>query len=171
MNENTPQKRCLSASCRQISNLKELQWKPSTSRRKLEYIAAQEMLRHYDSLNWQIGAILIASTVLLTGMVLNKEVIDLRARDSSVGGSFSAFPRCRFSSLQYGCCGFVAIETYITCELKLFSVWRWASVCFTTYTSSKRTSLPTQTEARRRNWTRHDLRWALVKMALRRSIH
>ncbi len=46
-------------------------------KKKLEYNAAQEMLRHYDSLNWQIGAILIAATIVLTGLVLRKEVIDL----------------------------------------------------------------------------------------------
>ena len=46
-------------------------------KKKLEYNAAQEMLRHYDSLNWQIGSILIAATILLTGLVLRKEVIDL----------------------------------------------------------------------------------------------
>jgi hypothetical protein len=46
-------------------------------KKKLEYSAAQEMLRHYDSLNWQIGAILIAATIVLTGLVLRKEVIDL----------------------------------------------------------------------------------------------
>lgn len=46
-------------------------------RKKLEYTVAQEMLRHYDALNWQIGAILVAATIVLTGLVLQKEVIDL----------------------------------------------------------------------------------------------
>lgn len=45
--------------------------------KKLEYSSAQEMLRHYDALNWQIGATLIAATIVLTGLVLRKEVIDL----------------------------------------------------------------------------------------------
>lgn len=43
--------------------------------KKLEYSAAQEMIRHYDSLNWQIGSILIAATIVLTGLVLRQEVI------------------------------------------------------------------------------------------------
>jgi len=46
-------------------------------KKEMEYGAAQEMLRHYDSLNWQIGAVLIAATIVLTGLVLRKEVIDL----------------------------------------------------------------------------------------------
>lgn len=50
-------------------------------KKKLEYSAAQEMLRHYDSLNWQIGAILIAATIVLTGLVLREEVIDLIQRN------------------------------------------------------------------------------------------
>lgn len=53
-------------------------------KKKLEYNAAQEMLRHYDSLNWQIGAILIAATILLTGLVLRKEVIDLIQSDGLI---------------------------------------------------------------------------------------
>ncbi|MBI4802072.1 MAG: hypothetical protein HY796_06075 [Elusimicrobia bacterium] len=40
------------------------------NKKKLEYTAAQEMLCHYDSLNWQIGAALIAATVILTGLAL-----------------------------------------------------------------------------------------------------
>src|SRR5206468_543937 len=34
-----------------------------------EYAAAQEMLRHYDTLNWQIGSILIGANALLFGFV------------------------------------------------------------------------------------------------------
>ena len=40
-----------------------------------EYQAAQEMLRHYDSINWQIGSILIAATLVLTGLTFQKDVI------------------------------------------------------------------------------------------------
>jgi hypothetical protein len=47
----------------------------SFEKKKLEYTAAQEMLSHYDSLNWQIGSILIAATIVLTGLVLRQEVI------------------------------------------------------------------------------------------------
>ncbi|WP_162042482.1 hypothetical protein [Undibacterium sp. YM2] len=46
-------------------------------KKKLEYSAAQEMLRHYDSLSWQIGSILIAAVFLLTGLVLRKESVAL----------------------------------------------------------------------------------------------
>ena len=38
---------------------------------RLEYEMAQEMLRHYDALNWQIGGILIAAVIIMTGFVLN----------------------------------------------------------------------------------------------------
>lgn len=44
---------------------------------ELEYKSAQEMLRHYDLLNWQIGSILIAATVVMTGLALNKEFLTL----------------------------------------------------------------------------------------------
>jgi hypothetical protein len=44
-------------------------------KKKLEYVAAQEMLRHYDSLNWQIGSILIAGVIVLTGLVVNKDIV------------------------------------------------------------------------------------------------
>lgn len=49
--------------------------------KKLEYEMAQEMLRHYDSLNWQIGSILCAAALVLTGLALNKDLIEL-ARSS-----------------------------------------------------------------------------------------
>ena len=48
-----------------------------TSVKLAEYSAAQEMLRHYDTLNWQIGAILVAATTILTGLALQSEVIKL----------------------------------------------------------------------------------------------
>lgn len=34
-----------------------------------EYAAAQEMVRHYDTLNWQIGSILIGANAVLFGVV------------------------------------------------------------------------------------------------------
>lgn len=46
-------------------------------RDKFEYQMAQEMLRHYDSLNWQIGSILIAGTLVLTALVFNKDTVKL----------------------------------------------------------------------------------------------
>lgn len=55
------------------NELADLNWE----RDKLEYQMAQEMLRHYDSLNWQIGSILIAGTVVLTGLLFNKDTIHL----------------------------------------------------------------------------------------------
>lgn len=45
--------------------------------KKLEYQMAQEMLRHYDALNWQIGSIFIAAVLILTGFAVNKDIIDL----------------------------------------------------------------------------------------------
>jgi hypothetical protein len=45
--------------------------------KKLEYSAAQDMLKHYDTLNWQIGSILIAGVVVLTGLVVNKDTAEL----------------------------------------------------------------------------------------------
>jgi len=46
-------------------------------KKKFEYQMAQEMLRHYDALNWQIGSILIAAVLILTGFAVNKDIIDL----------------------------------------------------------------------------------------------
>jgi hypothetical protein len=42
-----------------------------------EYERAQEMLIHSDSLIWQIGSILIAGTLVLTGLALNKDTLEL----------------------------------------------------------------------------------------------
>jgi hypothetical protein len=36
-----------------------------------EYERAQDMLKHYDALNWQIGSILIGANAVLTGLVVN----------------------------------------------------------------------------------------------------
>jgi hypothetical protein len=52
--------------------------------KKLEYQMAQEMLRHYDALNWQIGSILIAAVVILSGFAINKDVIELAKRGPGV---------------------------------------------------------------------------------------
>lgn len=61
--------------------------------KKLEYMAAQEMLRHYDSLNWQIGSILIAATIVLTGLVLSKDGIDLiQAKGQGSWGTVFGIP-------------------------------------------------------------------------------
>lgn len=46
-------------------------------KKKFEYQMAQEMLRHYDALNWQIGSIFIAAVLILTGFAVNKDIIDL----------------------------------------------------------------------------------------------
>ena len=48
-----------------------------TDSQELEYTSAQDMLKHYDSLNWQIGSILVAATVVLTGLVLNDDALAL----------------------------------------------------------------------------------------------
>jgi len=43
--------------------------------KRFEYEMAQQMLRHYDALNWQIGGILIAAVSIMTGFVLNGEFL------------------------------------------------------------------------------------------------
>ena len=53
-------------------------------KKKFEYQMAQEMLRHYDALNWQIGSILIAGVVVLTGFVINKDIIELAKKSFEV---------------------------------------------------------------------------------------
>jgi len=55
------------------NQMADLDWE----RDKFEYQMAQEMLRHYDSLNWQIGSILIAGTLVLTGLIFNKDTVRL----------------------------------------------------------------------------------------------
>ena len=50
----------------------------------VEYQMAQEMLRHYDSLNWQIGSILIAAVLVLTGFTLNKDIIVLAQTSTNI---------------------------------------------------------------------------------------
>jgi hypothetical protein len=56
-------------------------------KKKAEYNAAQEMLRHYDTLNWQIGSILIGAITVFTGLVLQDKVIEL-VKESGVGSWF-----------------------------------------------------------------------------------
>lgn len=46
-------------------------------KKKFEYQMAQEMLRHYDVMNWQIGSILIAAVLIFTGFAVNKDIIEL----------------------------------------------------------------------------------------------
>ena len=53
--------------------------------KKLEYQMAHEMLRHYDTLNWQIGSILIAGVLVLTGLIINKDAIELMGTSLAVG--------------------------------------------------------------------------------------
>ncbi len=55
------------------NQMADLDWE----RDKFEYQMAQEMLRHYDSLNWQIGSILIAGTLVLTGLIFNRDTVRL----------------------------------------------------------------------------------------------
>jgi len=50
-----------------------------------EYEMAQDMLKHYDSLNWQIGSILIAGVVILTGVVINKDVVEVMKNHFKIG--------------------------------------------------------------------------------------
>lgn len=58
--------------------------------KRLEYQMAQEMLRHYDSLNWQIGSILVAAAIVLTGLALNKDTIELAYGSLALRLSISA---------------------------------------------------------------------------------
>lgn len=52
--------------------------------KKLEYTAAQDMLKHYDTLNWQIGSVLIAGVVVLTGLIVDTDTIHLMRRTPSI---------------------------------------------------------------------------------------
>ncbi|MDX6444984.1 MAG: hypothetical protein QOH71_2058 [Blastocatellia bacterium] len=52
---------------------------------KFEYEMAQDMLKHYDTLNWQIGSVLIAGVLIFTGLVINKDIIELMRSHSNVG--------------------------------------------------------------------------------------
>ncbi|MBK8151343.1 MAG: hypothetical protein IPK58_24890 [Acidobacteria bacterium] len=99
--------------------------------KKLEYTSAQEMLKHYDSLNWQIGAVLIAATIVLTGMVLQKETVEIIKLPSGASlilvfgvPSFSLF------ILAFGCCGSAVTARYTTWYvMKPCIAWRFNSVC------------------------------------------
>jgi hypothetical protein len=42
---------------------------------RFEYEMAQQMLCHYDRLNWTIGSILIAGVIAMTGLVVNNDII------------------------------------------------------------------------------------------------
>ena len=53
--------------------------------RKFEYEMAQDMLKHYDTLNWQIGSLLIAGVLVLTGIVVNKDIIEFMGSNRSAG--------------------------------------------------------------------------------------
>lgn len=53
--------------------------------KKFEYEMAQEMLKHYDSLNWQIGSILIAGVLVLTGLAIDKDLVDLMRLSLPIG--------------------------------------------------------------------------------------
>ena len=57
--------------------------------KKLEYQMAQEMLRHYDSLNWQIGSILVAASLVVTGLALNKDLLILARSSTSLRWSLT----------------------------------------------------------------------------------
>jgi hypothetical protein len=53
-------------------------------KKKLEYTAAQEMIRHYDTINWQIVAIFVAATLVLTGFLVQESSVNsIRTASSS----------------------------------------------------------------------------------------
>jgi hypothetical protein len=42
-----------------------------------EYERAQEMLRHYDALNWQIGAVFISANAIVLALLANRDLLEL----------------------------------------------------------------------------------------------
>lgn len=42
-----------------------------------EYQAAQDMLKHYDALNWQIGSVLIGANAILLGLIASSDIVQL----------------------------------------------------------------------------------------------
>lgn len=54
--------------------------------KRLEYAMAQDMIKHYDTLNWQIGSILIGAVIVLTGLVFSNDTIQLLKTSPCVGG-------------------------------------------------------------------------------------
>jgi len=55
-----------------------------------EYRLTQEMLRHYDNLNWQIGSILIGSNIVALGFISSSSNLNVLF-GAAFGGSFSLF--------------------------------------------------------------------------------
>ena len=62
----------------------------SAENMRFEYQMAQEMLCHYDNLNWHIGSILIAGVLALSGLYINKDLFDLMVANPWAGG-FAGF--------------------------------------------------------------------------------
>lgn len=58
--------------------------------KKFEYRMAQQMLRHYDTLNWLIGTILIAAVLMLTGLVTDGNLIGLAKQNGNIRCAVSA---------------------------------------------------------------------------------
>ncbi len=57
---------------------------PQAFTKQFEYRMAQEMLRHYDVLNWYIGSVFIAAILIFTGFVVNKDLIKLAEQSSQL---------------------------------------------------------------------------------------
>lgn len=55
-----------------------------------EYQRTQEMLQHYDNLNWQIGSILVGSNIVALGFTSSSATIHLILA-AAIGGSSSLF--------------------------------------------------------------------------------
>lgn len=55
-----------------------------------EYNKTQEMLRHYDNLNWNIGSILVGSNIIALGM-LSSQINTGILFGAALAGSFSLF--------------------------------------------------------------------------------
>lgn len=59
-----------------VAYLKEEEGKGTTDRKllKFEYKRCQEMVIHYDNMNWQIGSILVGSNIVALGLSLRAEL-------------------------------------------------------------------------------------------------
>jgi hypothetical protein len=66
---------------------------PGTKNKKLlefEYAETQKMLQHYDNLNWQVGSILVGSSILAMGFITQSSLTTLVA-GASIGGMVALF--------------------------------------------------------------------------------
>jgi len=53
---------------------------------RFEYQMAQDMLRHYDNLNWLIGTILIGGILAMTGLLIGSGIGNIIVNNKYIGG-------------------------------------------------------------------------------------